>query len=173
MKPLLCLSVVVVMSACANASPPVSRTDPIREGRDIEPTVRMESPVKVSWEELSRSDTQAVVLAKVERVNKLDMPFAMEVELPAGVRVIEGRTKLMLLANTEAVTVTEKLILGFDSTPSEDAQLKLDGDSGAMGFHYKVPYRFGRAAPEEHAPPATGPAPGKGGKSFGPSVPLK
>ena len=54
-----------------------------------------------------------------------------------------------------------------------DAVLKLDGDSGAMGFHYKVPYRFGRAAPEETGPAATGVAPGKGGKSFGPSVPLK
>lgn len=164
---------LVLLSACANSSPPASRPDALREGRAIEPTVRMDSPIKVSWEELSRNDTQAVVLAKVERVNKLDMPFEMEVELPAGVRVLEGRTKLTLLANTEAVTVTEKLILGFDAPPAGDAVLKLDGDSGAMGFHYKIPYRFGRAAPEEHAPAATGPAPGKGGKSFGPSVPLK
>ena len=169
MKPVLVM--LVVLSACANSSPPTqARQDSVRE---IEPTVRLESPIKVTWEELSRGDTQAVVLAKVERVNKLDMSFALEVELPAGVRVLEGRTKLKLLANTEAVTVTEKLILGFDATPSGDAVLKLDGDSGAMGFHYKVHYRFGRPPPEEPAPAANGPAPSKGGKTFGPSVPLK
>lgn len=169
MKPVLVS--LVLLSACASSSPPAqSKSDAVRE---IQPTVRLESPIKVAWEELSRSETQAVVLAKVERVNKLDMSFAMEIELPQGVRVLEGRTRLMLLANTEAVTVTEKLILGFDATPAGDAVLKLDGDSGAMGFHYKVPYRFGRPPPEEQAPPATGPAPGKGGKTFGPSVPLK
>ena len=84
-----------------------------------------------------------------------------------------GGTRLTLLPNTEAVTVTERLTLGFESAPEGDAMLKLDGDSGAMGFHYKVPYRFGRAEPEERGPSATGVAPSKGGKSFGPSVPLK
>jgi hypothetical protein len=122
---------------------------------------------------VSRTDSQAVVLAKVERLNHLDMPFVMSVELPAGVKATEGRTVLNLLPNTEPVLITERLTLSFEGTPAGDAILKLDGDSGAMGFHYKVPYRFGRAAPEETGPAATGVAPMKGGKSFGPSVPLK
>jgi hypothetical protein len=133
----------------------------------------MQSPIKVTWEEVSRTDTQAVVLAKIERVNKLDMPFAMSVELPDGGRAIEGRTQLTLMPNTEPVLITERLTLAYEAAPAGDAQLKLDGDSGAMGFHYKVPYRFGRAAPEETGPAATGVTPRKGDQSFGPSVPLK
>ena len=162
MKP---LSLVVLLAACANTS---SRP-PERPGS----TVRLASPIKVSWEEVSRTDTQAVVLAKIERVNKLDMPFTMAVELPEGVKALEGRTLLNLMPNTEPVLIVERLTLAFESPPAGDALLKLDGDSGAMGFHYKVPYRFGRAAPEEKGPAATGVAPVKGGKSFGPSVPLK
>jgi len=161
-------SLVMLMAACANSTPAQQESP-----KGLQSTVRMQSPVRVTWEEVSRSDTQAVVLAKIERLNKLDMPFAMTVELPAGVKAIEGRTQLNLMPNTEPVTVTERLTLGFDAPPSGDAQLLLDGDSGAMGFHYKVPYRFGRAAPEETGPAATGVAPNRGGKSFGPSVPLK
>jgi hypothetical protein len=161
------LGLVVLMTACANSTPAQ------QESKPVQTTVRMQSPIRVTWEEVSRSETQAVVLAKIERLNKLDMPFVMAVELPAGVKAIEGRTQLNLLPNTEPVTVTERLTLGFDTPPSGDAQLRLDGDSGAMGFHYKVAYRFGRAAPEETGPAATGVAPTHAGKSFGPSVPLK
>lgn len=161
-------SLVMLMAACANSAPAQQETPKARDT-----TVRLQSPVRVSWEELSRTETQAVVLAKIERLNRLDMPFAMTVELPAGVKAIEGRTQLNLLPNTEPVLITERLTLAFDAPPQGDALLKLDGDSGAMGFHSKVSYRFGRAAPEETGPAATGVAPGKGGKSFGPSVPLK
>ncbi|MDP2269326.1 MAG: hypothetical protein Q8K32_01270 [Archangium sp.] len=161
------LAVMVFMSACANSTPAPESPKP------LDTTVRMQSPIKVTWEEISRTDTEAVVLAKVERVNKLDMSFLMSVELPPGVKLVEGRTQLTLLPNTEAVTVSERLTLSFTAPVEGDAQLKLDGDSGAMGFHAKVPYRFGRPAPDETGPSATGVEPRKGDKKFGPSVPLK
>jgi len=161
------LLAMILLAGCAN-------TTPAPEGaRPLDTTVRLQSPIRVTWEELSRTDTGAVVLAKIERLNRLDMPFVMTVELPEGVKVMEGRTQLTLLPNTEPVLVSERLTLSYEAPPALDALLKLDGDSGAMGFHYKVPYRFGRAAPEEQGPAATGPAPSKGGKSFGPSIPLK
>ena len=163
------VSMMVVLTSCANA--PSLKESSSRP--EITPTVCMESPVCVIWEEISRSATEAIVLAKIVRVNKLDMSFLMTIEMPAGVKVLEGRTQLTLLPNTEAVTVTERLQLAFDAAPSDDAILKLDGDSGAMGFHAKVPYRFGRSAPEERGPSATGVAPVLKGKSMGPSVPLK
>ena len=161
------LATMLLLTGCANTTPAPDAARP------LDTTVRLQSPLRVSWEELSRTDTGAVVLAKVERLNRLDMPFVLTIELPAGVKAVDGRTQLTLLPNTEAVLVTERLTLAYEAPPAEDAQLKLDGDSGAMGFHYKVPYRFGRAAPEERGPAATGPEPSKGGKSFGPSVPLK
>lgn len=169
MKQLVLAGLVAVLaSACANPSTAQAEARP-----PLDTTVRLQSPVKVSWEELSRSGTQAVVLAKIERVTKLDIPFLMTVELPAGVKLLEGRAQLQLLPNPEAVTITERLVLGYDAPPADDAQLKLDGDTTAMGFHYKVPYRFGRAAPEEGGPAATGPELKKGDTSFGPSIPLK
>lgn len=169
MKQLVLAGLLAVLTqACANPS-----TAQQEAKAPLDTTVRLQSPVKVSWEELSRSGTQAVVLAKVERVTKLAIPFLLTVELPAGVKVLEGRTSLQLLPNTEAVTITERLVLGFDAPPADDVQLKLDGDTTAMGFHFKVPYRFGRAAPEDRGPAATGPEFKKGDTSFGPSIPLK
>lgn len=161
------LATMLLFTGCANSTPAPDAARP------LDTTVRMQSPIRVTWEEVSRTDTGAVVLAKIERLNHLDMPFLMTVDLPAGVKLLDGRTQLTLLPNTEPVLVTEQLTLAFDALPAGDALLKLDGDSGAMGFHYKVPYRFGRAALEEQGPAATGPAPTKGGKSFGPSIPLK
>lgn len=164
------LAVMVVLGGCANTPAPSSK-EPSRPAQAS--TVRLQSPVRVTWQEVSRTATEAVVLAKVERVNALDMAFLMSVELPPGVKVVEGRTQLTLVPNTEAGTVSERFTLSFEAPPTGDAMLKLDGETGAMGFHYKVPYRFGRAAPEERGPSATGLAPSKGGKTFGPSVPLK
>jgi hypothetical protein len=167
MKQLVLGSLVMCMAACANSG--AQQESP----KALETTVRLQAPIKVTWEEVSRSATQAVVVAKIERVNKLDMSFSMAIELPPGVTAVEGRTQLTLLPNAEAVTVTERLTLAFEAPPEGDALLKLDGDSGAMGFHSRVPYRFGRAAPAETGPEATGVAPRKGDRSFGPSVPLK
>lgn len=164
MKPVFGSLLVVLALGCATqpATPPARET-----------TSRLLSPLKVSWAEVSRTDREAVVRATVERVLAIDMPFALEVELPAGVKVVEGRTRLTLLPNSEAVTVTEQLTLQYDAPPAGDAVLKVDGESGTMGFHYRVPYRFGRPEPVEAPPAATGPGFKKGDQQFGPSVPLK
>jgi hypothetical protein len=136
-------------------------------------TSRLLSPIRVTWEEVERTDTQAVVLAKIERLLALDLPFSVAVVLPEGVKAVEGRTLLTLLPNSEAVTVTERLVLAYDTAPLSDVVLKVDGETGAMGFHYLVPYRFGRPDPAENTVPATGPVLKKGDQVIGPSVPLK
>ena len=69
--------------------------------------------------------------------------------------------------------ITERFEFTFATPPKDDAHLKLDGDGAGMGFHYDVPYRFGRSAPADVDPAATGPSVEIGGKKFGPSVPLK
>ncbi|MGV3625043.1 MAG: hypothetical protein ACO1OB_29760 [Archangium sp.] len=159
----LCLAV-----SCANSKPA-----PENEPAKLNTTSRLLSPVKVSWEEVSRDEHQAVVLAKVERVHKLDMPFMVKVDVPAGVTVKEGRQTLELLPNNEAVLVTERFVFTFDSVPAEDAVLHLDGNSGAMGFSSNIPYRFGRAAPADVDPATSGDGVTVGGKNRGPSVRLK
>ncbi len=156
----------VLAAACANPSQQEKPQPP-------DTTVRLQSPVRVSWEEVSRGGTQAVVVAKVERLVKLDIDFLLSVELPAGVKAAEGRTQLQLLRNTEPVTITERYLLTYDAPPADDARLKLDGEAVQMGFHFNVPYRFGRPPPPEGGPAATGPEFKRGDKSLGPSIPLK
>lgn len=165
MKQLSIIAGLMLVASCANSSPPPPNTP--------QTTVRMDAPLRVTWEELSRGPTQAVVVAKVERLNGLDMSFLMEIELPPGVKASQGRTRITLAPNSEPDLTSERLTLVFEGEPQGDAVLKLDGDTGAMGFHFKVPYRFGRPAPEPPGPAATGPELRKGDKAFGPSVPLK
>lgn len=103
----------------------------------------------------------------------MDMPFAVNIAVPAGVVVKKGRTQFSLMPNVEAVVVSEELELVWDgAVPSEDAVLKVDGDTGAMGIHFKVPYRFGRAEPIVEGPRATGPHVFNRGRDLGPSIPL-
>lgn len=167
MKPFSSAVLLCLALSCANATPaPDDRPA-------LNTTTRLQSPVKVSWEEVSRADGQAVVLAKIERITKLDLPFLVQVEVPADVTVKEGRQRLELLPNHEAVLVTERFVFTYADAPKEDARLRVDGNTDSMGFHFDVPYRFGRAAPEEIDPPATGPSLELGGRKLGPSVPLK
>ncbi len=170
MKTLFCALSLVVAVSCANSTP-APQTNEATTGPTT--TTRLLSPVKVTWEELSRTETEAVAVAKIERVLKLDLPFLVKVQPPEGVTVKEGRTILELLPNKEAVVVTERFVFTFDKAPANDALLFVDGNTGAMGFHFEVPYRFGRAAPEDVSPATSGAPVQVGGKTFGPGVPLK
>jgi hypothetical protein len=160
--------------ACANQAPAASApaAAPAHAQQMPEPTVRLESPVKVRWTEVSRTATAATVIAEVERVNAVPVPLLLRVEAPAGATVKAGRAKVELPANPEAVVVRETYELAFDAVPAGDLLLRVDGDNEGMGFHFQVPYRFGRPAPEATTPAATGPAFQKGGKSLGGTIPL-
>jgi hypothetical protein len=176
MKRTVVFLAAAALSACANQSnpapaPAVARPHHVQQM--AEPTVRLQSPVKVRWEEKVRTATSAEVVAHVERLNAVPVPLRMRVEVPAGVAVKQGRASVALPLNTEALTVSETYLFTFDATPTEDVLLRVDGDGEGMGFHFKVPYRFGRSEPEGSRPAATGPEFRKGEKSFGGTIPLK
>lgn len=170
MKPLLVSSLVFLCAACANPKQDVAPVPP-PPVRDT--TVRAQLPVRVTWEEVSRTPTEAVVLAKVVRVLGIDTPLEVSIDVPAGAKLVAGRARFTLSPNVEADTVTEPITFAYEATPTDDAVLKLDADTGAMGMHFKVPYRFGRPPPPENPPKAIGPALKKGDKSFGPSIPVQ
>ncbi|MFZ5441860.1 MAG: hypothetical protein ACOZQL_17785 [Myxococcota bacterium] len=163
-KPSL-VAALALVAACASpreaAPPPPTDT-----------TVRAQLPVRVSWEEVSRTPTEAVVAAVVHRIGPLDTPFTVTIDVPRGARVVEGRTSFVLSPNTEALTTREKLVFSYEAPPTDDARLHVVADTGTMGFAFDVPYRFGRPAPAEPQVDTTGPALKKGDKSFGPSIPL-
>lgn len=165
MKPTLVALVLLSFLGCANPGheAPAAPT-PAAD--------RAQLPVRVTWEERSRAPNEAVVLVKLERLVPIDTPFTVQVDVPADAKVTHGRTSFTVVPNAEPVVVTEELTFAYAATPTGDALLRVDADTGAMGFHFKAPYRFGRPAPAEVQPKLTGPALKKGDRNFGPSIPL-
>ena len=165
-------------AACANPSnqsnPAASQTLALAQGSTTPgTTVRQQFPMRLRWEERALTETGATLVAHVERLNALRIPFVLQVELPAGVKVERGRTRLELPPNSDAVETTEEYVLTFATAPAQDALLLVDGENQAMGFHGKVAYRFGRTSPAEPHLDAAGPSPtGTDGKAMGPSIPL-
>lgn len=173
-RTVLAAAFALALAACANPSPPpqTPATAPAHVQQMPEPTVRLESPVKVRWEERALSATGATVVAHVERLNAVPVPLLLRVEVPDGVTLKSGRKDVPLAPNAEPGTVSEVYELAFAQPPAGDLVLRVDGDTEGMGFHFQVPYRFGRPAPEAAAPAPTGPAFMKGGKSMGGTIPL-
>ena len=168
---LLVVMTLAVSSSCAREGvPPPPMPGPVAK----ETTVRAQVPVRVTWEEVSRSSSSAVVRARIERLLAMDLPFAVEISLPPGVSAKRGRTQYSVRPNVEANVVAEELELTWDgAVPTEDAILKVDGVTGVMGIHSRIPYRFGRPEPVPEVPRATGPHVVKGGRDFGASIPLR
>lgn len=167
---LLAVSALAV-AACANQTPAAPSAPAPRTQQMPEPTVRLQAPLKVRWVERARSATGAVVVAEVERLNRLPVSLRARVEVPAGVTVRSGPTEWTMPAEAEAGTVAQLLELAFTQAPAGDLVLRVDGDGEGLGLHFQVPYRFGRPAPEAAAPAATGPEFRKGGLSS-PTIPL-
>lgn len=173
MKNVLCVTVLALFSVSSCAKDEVAAPAPVAPVAPRETTVRAELPVRVTWAEVSRSSNSAVVRATIERRLGMDLPFAVEIALPAGVTAKRGRTQYTLTPNVEAIVVAEELELIWDgAVPTDDAMLKVDGVTGVMGMHFKVPYRFGRAEPIVETPRATGPHAFIRGRDLGPSIPL-
>ena len=144
----------------------------IQQAPSRDTTVRAELPVRVSWVETARGTDFASLAVRVERIAPLDTPFTVDVTMPAGVTVKSGRTHFTLTPNVEAATVVEPLVLSFTAPPAQDAMLAVDAETGALGFHFRVPYRFGRPPPPERPPEANGPSITLGTRSLGPSIPI-
>lgn len=140
---------------------------------DRQTTVRAELPVRVSWVETSRSPDGAVLVARIERIAPLDTPFTVQVTVPAGVVVKSGRTRFVLPPNPEQALDDEVLVLAWTAPPADDATLAVDADTGSLGVHFRVPYRFGRQAPAETPPAATGPSLQLRDRNLGPTIPIR
>lgn len=183
MRTLLPMVMAVGVCACAREEAPAPQPTklwtpkaggvPALERPENQKAIRAELPVRVRWQQEALTPNSAVVRAEVERVLGMAMPFTVTIELPPGVTASRGRTSFTLSPNAEASVIAEELELTFQTVPTEDAVLKVDGETGVMGYHFKVPYRFGRPEPVVEAPKATGPRLRMGERDFGPSIPLK
>ncbi len=168
MKRVLVPLLLAVTVACARpATTPPTAAPPAKEG-----TVRMQSPLQVSWEKAELTPGKLRLVARVHRIAPLAVPLLVRVEAPAGATLAQGRASFTLEPNAAAFEVLEPVELTFAAVPAQDLWLKVDGETRQMGLHAAAVYRFGRPEPVAPEVPATGPAVQRGGKSLGPSVPL-
>lgn len=130
------------------------------------------APIALSWEERSRSDGSAVVVAHVTKKAALALPLSVRLEAPAGVTVVKGRGEWTIPADSAPGEATETYELSFAQPPAADLVLHVDGEATGLGVHLHAEYAFGRAAPVVPQPAATGPGAAKGGQETGPSIPL-
>ncbi len=167
MRAMTFLAVVAVCgvgAGCATSSAPPASPAP--------ESGKARAPVALSWEERSRTETSAVVVAHLSKKAALALPFAVHLEVPALVTVEKGRTEWTLPATAAPGEMTEVYEFSFTRRPETDLVLHVDGETTGMGLHLHAEYAFGRAAPVVQPPAATGPGAVKGGQETGPSIPL-
>lgn len=82
----------------------------------------------------------------IERRLPSTAPMVLEVEVPAGARLVEGRS--VELVTDRATRVTRRLELALDSVPERDLVVRLDVQGGNFGAHAEAAYRFGRPEPK-------------------------
>jgi hypothetical protein len=161
------LVVLLAAAGCTKRGVEVMPTEPAGV-----PTVELSAPLTVRWEEQARTEGQVRLVAHVTRVTAVGVPFEVHLDVPAGATLVYGRPSFSIPENGEADDVTEVYELSFAAVPAGDLVLRVDGEVDDMGFHVKVPYRFGRPAPSGPRPVANGPSSSHGGRDLGPSIPL-
>ena len=144
-----------------------------RPAPELEHTTKPLPPVQVAWQELHRSATQVLLIARVERRAALTFPLQLSVRLPAGTALVSGRGRLTLPPNAEAAVDEELMTFTYAQTPEDDLELLIDGVAIDVGIHARAAYRFGRSPPQHRVVAPTGPELWVGGKNLGPSVPVK
>jgi hypothetical protein len=138
---------------------------------DARPSEDAHAPFRVTWREESRTERRAVIVAVVERFAMGEVPLEGRLEVPAGVEVEGPRTFRADVSKETPTTFEQQYVLQFDRVPTEDLLLVVESRGGSgFGFHARIPYRFGRTAPQGPRPERSGPSLKAGGLKLGPAV---
>lgn len=178
--------VALLLSACAErpAVPsPIVRTDHPASSRTTLPTAvgaathrapshgSITSPLQISWVPVQFDARHAVLRARVEWHSRFELPLALRVIVPDGVRVARG-TPTLTLPGVQQTPVSEyEYELTYERVPNADVLLTVDGDSASMGVHARSAFRFGRPEPLGPMPVPEGPPLVIGGRNFGRAIP--
>lgn len=124
-------------------------------------------PITVRWSVAEVAEGETRIAARIKHL--LAVPVEVELKLPAGVELLQGRATFTIAADGPKSVVEEYRIKG--PIPAEDLVITAVSKGGDFGIHGKDVYRFGRAAPVI-APKADGPEIKMGNHNLGNAVPM-
>jgi hypothetical protein len=152
-------------------------------GRDGKPAVRggnrpaldiprdgPQSPVLVRWKVNSDQGGVLQIDAVLTLQSALPLSVSVHVEMPPELELVSGQTSFEIPANTDPGEMVASFTFRYASTPSLNLKVVADASGPTMGVHATDEYRFGRAAPQQLRPNATGPNVKIGDRDLGPSI---
>lgn len=131
------------------------------------------APMTVDWIRQGESGGRLTLVARVNRNAPIRIPATVTVSVPAGVRVVSGRTSWVIEGSESTSPVEETLVFEVLQAGPQEILLAADAETANFGVHAKKAYKLGQAAQKATVPATTGPALEVGGHDFGPSVPAK
>ncbi len=109
--------------------------------------------------------------ARIDRLRATRGAVTIDLVLPDGVQLLEGKASLTLPANSAPRSDTLRYVIQADALPDGDVKLRVHFGGPGFGYHSEPSYRFGRAAPPPGLPVLrTGKELRVGDKSFGRAV---
>lgn len=141
------LSLLLLLCSCAPEQLPA-------------PTARMGAPLALSWTQVGAEAGGLRLVARVEARAPLPAPVQLQLELPGGVRLLEGPGPLTrtVRAAGEVQELSDRLAL--EAPPAADLVLRARVEAEGFGLRAEARYGFGReGALEVRARPAGPPLP--------------
>lgn len=110
------------------------------------PTSRMGGPLALSWMELAPEPGGLRLVARVEARAPLPAPVRLQLQLPAGVRLLDGPGAFTSTVQAQGSVQEVFYRLAVDAPPAADLVLEARVDSPGFGARAQARYAFGREA---------------------------
>lgn len=169
-------ALIIIMAAgfgCVSKSAQAAgETRPV--GAAVEPS-SPRAPFVVEWVPQGEVGARVTLVARVNRHIPFRVPIAVTVTIPAGLRIVSGRTNWIIDPSDSVGPVEEVVVVEVVEAGPQEMILAADVEGTGFGVHAKRSYVIGsvpaRSATRASTP--AGPHLEVGGHDFGPSVPAK
>jgi hypothetical protein len=121
------------------------------------PTARMGAPLSLSWTQVGADPEGLQLVARVEARAPLPAPVQLQLQLPRGVRLLEGPGSLTSTVRAAGDVQELHYRLGLEGQPSSDVILEARAEAEGFGVRAQARYGFGREAALEVRPRPAGP----------------
>jgi hypothetical protein len=173
MRNLISMLVLVVAAACAPKGAQTAAVTVVERAAAPVVASSPRAPMTVEWIYQGESGGRLTLVARVNRNAPIRIPATVTVSVPAGVRVVSGRTSWVIEGSESTSPVEETLVFEVVQAAPQEIVLAADAETVNFGVHAKKAYKLGQAPQKGSVPATTGPALEVGGHVFGPSVPAK
>lgn len=121
------------------------------------PTARMGAPLALSWTQVGGDAAGLQLVARVEARAPLPAPVQLQLQLPRGVRLLEGPGSLTSSVRAAGDVQELRYRLALDAPPSAELVLEARAEAEGFGVRAQARYGFGREAALELRPRPAGP----------------